>query len=331
MGAMNTGEYASDSFIGQAHRSADPAIKEQIKHSSTAPKPWKSSNSRTIQITSMRCTPAALPARSSRSIQRWSNEPGFPALRNAVGARRDHERVLELNPNYVDAKLVVGAAQLRDGKPALEREDSGGTGGFKRNERKGPGIPARSSHSSGENSVDAKVVLALFLRASTATTNLATSCTNSPLAIPETICFRWKRPNLLRSGGHAPEAAAAYRKVWQSGREGKYGTLHYEISAWGLGELLRSQKDYRGAAAAYELVGEVAVPDPEPCRKPTSPPAKCMTCCSSAIWHEKISDRARGKCQHSSRGKGPRTHQGSLPGIKLVVPAVLPAIRAPKP
>src|SRR5208282_622910 len=31
----------------------------------------------------------------------------FSALRNAVGARRDHERVLE--PQYADAKLVVGA------------------------------------------------------------------------------------------------------------------------------------------------------------------------------------------------------------------------------
>src|SRR5262249_53163266 len=31
MGAMNTGEYANDSFVGQAHRPADPKVKEQIK------------------------------------------------------------------------------------------------------------------------------------------------------------------------------------------------------------------------------------------------------------------------------------------------------------
>jgi TolA-binding protein len=79
---------------------------------------------------------------------------------------------------------------------------------------------------------------------------------------PGNYLFPLEEANLLRSGDHLQEAAAAYRKVWQNGREGKYGTLHYEISAWGLGELLRSQKDYRGAAAAYELVGEVAVPDP---------------------------------------------------------------------
>src|SRR6185369_16547655 len=33
----------------------------------------------------------------------------FSALRNGVGARRDHERVLELSPAYTDAKLIVGA------------------------------------------------------------------------------------------------------------------------------------------------------------------------------------------------------------------------------
>ena len=32
----------------------------------------------------------------------------FSALKNAVGARHDHEHVLELDPDYVDAKLVVG-------------------------------------------------------------------------------------------------------------------------------------------------------------------------------------------------------------------------------
>src|SRR5258708_31903712 len=32
MGAMNTGEYANDSFFGQAHRAADPTVTGQIKH-----------------------------------------------------------------------------------------------------------------------------------------------------------------------------------------------------------------------------------------------------------------------------------------------------------
>jgi hypothetical protein len=84
---------------------------------------------------------------------------------------------------------------------------------------------------------------------------------------PGNYLFPLEEANLLRAGGHAPEAAAGYRKVWQSGREGKYGNLHYEMAAWGLGELQRSQKDYAGAAAAYEMISEAPDPDPEMLQK----------------------------------------------------------------
>ena len=59
------------------------------------------------------------------------------------------------------------------------------------------------------------------------------------------------------------EAAAVYRKVWQSGKEGRYPGQHYEIAANSLGDLLRSKKDYAGAASAYELLNTVSQPDPE--------------------------------------------------------------------
>ena len=39
--------------------------------------------------------------------------------------------------------------------------------------------------------------------------------------------------------------------------------MHYEIAALSLGDLLRGQKNYADAVAAYEQVNEVAQPDPE--------------------------------------------------------------------
>ena len=84
---------------------------------------------------------------------------------------------------------------------------------------------------------------------------------------PRNYLFPLEEANLLRSSGHTQEAAAAYRRIYQNGRDGKFGNLHYELSAWGLGELLRGQKDYAGAASAYEMVGEVAQPDPEILKK----------------------------------------------------------------
>ena len=50
--------------------------------------------------------------------------------------------------------------------------------------------------------------------------------------------------------------------MWQAGKEGRYPGQHYETAANGLGDLLRSQKDYQGAAAAYDLVSTVPQADP---------------------------------------------------------------------
>src|SRR5438046_7951678 len=73
--------------------------------------------------------------------------------------------------------------------------------------------------------------------------------------------------NLLRAAGRDQEAAAVYRRIWQAGREGHYPGLHYEIAALSLGDELRAQKDYSGAAAAYDQVSQVAQSDPEVLQK----------------------------------------------------------------
>jgi hypothetical protein len=80
---------------------------------------------------------------------------------------------------------------------------------------------------------------------------------------PKNHLFPTEVANLLRAAGRPVEAEAMYRKVWQNGQEGKYGNLHYELAAWGLGELLRSKRDLAGAAAAYELVNDAPNPDPD--------------------------------------------------------------------
>ena len=83
------------------------------------------------------------------------------------------------------------------------------------------------------------------------------------LRFPNNYLFPLEEANLLRASGKNDDAEQQYRRVWQNGREGKYGALHYEIAALGLGDLLRSEKKYPAAATAYGLVGEVAGADPE--------------------------------------------------------------------
>jgi tetratricopeptide (TPR) repeat protein len=267
MGAMNSGEYANDSFVGEAHRTADPKVKERVKQlvdrAENLEEQQLKANADNVEALYARGVTRAQFALYTALVERaW-----FSALRNAVGARHDHERVLELDPNYVDAKLVVGTHNYVTGslpwsvKVAVAMVGLGGT------KEKGFEYLREVANSNGENNVDAKVVLSLFLRREHRYDEARTIMHDLAVRYPRDYLFPLEEANLLRSSGHAPEAAAGYRKVWQNGREGKYGNLHYEMAAWGLGELLRSQKDYSGAAVAYELVSEAPDPDPETLQK----------------------------------------------------------------
>jgi hypothetical protein len=267
MGAMNTGDYANDSFIGQAHRPADANVMERIKQlvdrAEEIEEPLLKTNPDNVEALYARGVTRAQFSLYTALVERaW-----FSALRNAVGARRDHERVLELSPGYLDAKLVVGTHNYVMGSLPWSAKAAVALVGLSGSKEKGFQYLREVANSSGENSVDAKVVLALFLRREHRYDEGRTLMHDLGSRFPRNYLFPLEEANLFRSAGRLQEAAAAYRQVWQNGRQGKYGALHYEISAWGLGELLRGEKDFAGAAAAFELVGQVPNADPETLQK----------------------------------------------------------------
>jgi tetratricopeptide (TPR) repeat protein len=267
MGAMNTGEYSNDSFIGESHRPADPKGKERIKQ--------LVERAESLEEQQLKANPNNVEALYARGVTRaqFSLYTGlverawFSALRNAVGARHDHERVLELDPNCVDAKLVVGTHNYVVGSLPWSVKVAVAMVGLSGTKEKGLEYLHQVANSNGENSLDAKVVLSLFLRREHRFDEARSIMHDLAGRYPRNYLFPLEEANLLRAGGRAQEAAAIYRKVWQNGRDGTYGNLHYETAAWGLGELLRSQKDYAGAAAAYELVSAATNPDPETLQK----------------------------------------------------------------
>ena len=263
MGAMNTGEYANDSFIGQAHRPADPAQKERIKQlvqqAEKLEEGQLSRNPNDVDVLYARGVTRGQFALYTALIERaW-----FSSLRNAVGARRDHERVLELSPQYQDAKLVLGTHNYIMGSLPLAVKVAVALVGLSGDKEKGIRYLTEAAHASGETSVDAGIVLMLFLRREHRYAEaLQTAGTLTP-RFPRNYLLMLEEANLLRASGKYREAEEQYRRVWQNGREGKYGSLHYEIAALGLGDLLRSEKNYPAAATAYELVTDVSTPDPE--------------------------------------------------------------------
>jgi hypothetical protein len=263
MGAMNTGDYANDSFIGQAHRPADSAQKERIKQLVAQAEKLEEAelarNPNNADMLYARGVTRGQFALYTALIERaW-----FSSLRNAVGARRDHERVLELDPHYTDAKLVVGAHNYVMGSLSFAVKMAVALAGLSGDKEKGLHYLNDAYHGDGETGVDSGVVLMVFLRREHRYGEALQIAGAIGPRFPRNYLLPLEEANLLRASGKNDAAEGQYRRVWQNGRDGKYGSLHYEIAAAGLGDLLRNQKKYQAAAAAYELVGEVTGADPE--------------------------------------------------------------------
>jgi tetratricopeptide (TPR) repeat protein len=263
MGAMSSGEYANDNFIGQAHRPADPAQKQRIKQlveqAERIENAALSTNPNNVDMLYARGVTRGQFALYTALIERaW-----FSSLRNAVGARHDHERVLELDPKYTDAKLVVGTHNYVMGSLPLAVKVAVTLVGLSGDKEKGIRYLYDAYHANGETSVDAGIVLMVFLRREHRYPEALDMTRALGPRFPHNFLFPLEEANLLRATGKNAEAEEQYRRVWQNGRTGKYGNLHYEMAALGLGDLLRSEKNYQAAAAAYELVSEVANADPE--------------------------------------------------------------------
>ena len=267
MGVLNTGEYANDSFVSAPHRPADPKVKEQIKNLVD----------RALQLEEKRlaANPNDVDALYARGVTRAQfatytaliERAWFSALRNAVGARRDHERVLELSPSTVEAKLIVGAHNYVVGSLPWGVKVAASMVGLGGNKEKGLEYLKECAQGNGETSIDAQILLAVFLRREHRYDEALPIVRSLVPRFPQDILLALEEGHLLRAAGRTPEAAAVYRKIWQAGREGHYPGLHYEIAALSLGDLLRGQKDYGGAAAAYEQVGQAPQPEEEALQK----------------------------------------------------------------
>jgi hypothetical protein len=262
-GGMNTGDYSNDSFIGHAPRPTAQKIKDRIKELAR--------RAEALEEKQLKANPKDVDALYCRGVTRAQfavytglvERAWFSALRNAVGARHDHERVLELDPTYLDAKLVVGTHNYVVGNLPWSIKVAAALAGLSGSREKGLAYLRDVARGNSENSVDGKVILSLFLRREHQYDEAIGYMQDLSARYPKNHLFPTEVANLMRAAGRDQDAEALYRKVWQNGREGKYGNLHYEMAAWGLGDLLRSKRDLGGAAAAYELVNVAPNPDPD--------------------------------------------------------------------
>ena len=243
MGAINTGEYTNDSFIGQAHRPADPAQKERIKR--------LVQQAEKIEDAELNRNPDDIDMLYARGVTRAQfalytgliERAWFSALRNAVGARHDHERVLELDPHYTDAKLVVGTHNYVMGSLSFAVKVAVALVGLGGDKQKGIQYLYDAYRANGETSIDAGMVLLVFLRREHRYNDALeiAQCPDTAVSAQLSPADR-TRQIYCGASGKLDQAEEQYRRVWQNGREGKYGNLHYELAGVALGDCTAERK-----------------------------------------------------------------------------------------
>src|SRR5215467_8413572 len=156
----------------------------------------------------------------------------WSALKYALAARHDHEQVLKLQPDFSDAKTVVGAHNYVVGHLSLPVKAMAGIAGIHGDKEKGLQLLAEAGKAGGESSTDARVTLALFLRREErypAALEVVRSLIGER---PHNFLFALEEGNLLRDAGRGPESIASYRLLLSGCKEGRYPSAHSEVAQY---------------------------------------------------------------------------------------------------
>lgn len=263
IGALDTELYAKNSFLTSKQFPMDPKIQAQIK----------SLMERAFQLEEVRlkANPNDVDALYARGVTRATRslyiglieKAWFSALRSAVGARRDHERVLELDPTYADAKMVVGIHNYVIGSINFAIKMAASIVGLSGSKKKGIEYLYAAGQGGGETSVDARIALSLFLRREQRYPEALRLVGQLQTDFPRNFLFRLENANLMNAAGHGADAVASYRKLLDDSRAGMFAESRMEMAYYGMGEALRGQHDFRGAAEAYDTVQQYKAADPD--------------------------------------------------------------------
>jgi len=255
IGALDTESYAGDNFLTRKPAEPlDPKVADRVTQ--------LSNQALGLEQDELQKNPNdvnALYARgATRALQSTyigiANHAWFAALRNAVAARHDNERVLELDPKYVDAKVVVGTHLYIVGSLSWPVKVAASVAGLTGNKQKGLDYLRQATGSPHlEVATDAKIVLALFLRREQKYAEALEVVNGMQNQFTRNFLMAAEYAHLMNAAGHGQEAIAAYRKVLAGCRANIYNQCRIEVPAYGLGEALRGQKQYAQAAEAYEL------------------------------------------------------------------------------
>lgn len=251
---LDTTFYANDGFLTGKHATnEDPKKRDEIfalADEAVREADWRvSRNANDVDALfargwsrSLRCTYVAMVER------------GFGAgFRLAGKAKDDCERVLKIDPDYVDAKLVVGVYEYVVGALPFPFKILIGFAGITGSKSKGMELLRDDAARGVATKVDASTVIALFLRREGKYKDAIQVVLGLKQQYPRDFLFCLEEANLRKDDGEGMKAVDAYRAIIaDSQKPGYFAEARLELAYFGLGDALRGQRHYAEAAQAYE-------------------------------------------------------------------------------
>lgn len=228
-------------------------------------------------------------------------ERGFGGgLRLAIKAKDDHEKVLKLDPNYVDAKLVVGVYEYVVGALPLPFKILIGFTGITGSKSKGLAMLDDAGKRGVVSTVEARTVTALFLRREARYKEAIQVVGSLKSQYPRGFLFCLEDANLRKDAGEGMAAVEAYRDlIADAQKPGYFASTRLELAYFGLGDALRGQRHYKDAAEAYEKSAFTPGAGPE---------LKVRTLLAAGQCHDLLSERQQAvKDYQMAIDAGPET------------------------
>lgn len=253
---LDTTLYAHEGFLSGKHVVAeDLAVKQKVYQLSDQAVSLADQRLR-ANPNDMDALFARAMARSLKAAYLGLAERSFVGgLHLALSARADDERVLQLDPNYVDAEMVPGIHHYVLGALPTTLKIMAGMFGIHGNKAKGMQMLRDAAQSGTITSVESRICLMLFLRHDGKYQEAVKVAQGLSTEHPRNFLYALEVANLEKDAGNGPQAIQDYRAVLANAQKpGYYNSVHPELAWFGLGETLRGQNDKTGALAAFRQV-----------------------------------------------------------------------------
>ena len=204
-------------------------------------------------MTWMRCLPA--PGCAVCAAPTW---PWWSAgsARDSAWRRRPRTtptRVLQIDPDYVDAKLIVGVYEYVVGALPWPFKLMIGFAGITGSKSTGLAMLEDAGKRGVITSVESRTVIALFLRREARYKEAIEVVRELKREYPRDFLFCLEEANLRRDAGEGMVAVDAYRELLaDASRPGYFASSKLELAYFGYGDALRGQRHYEEAAQAFE-------------------------------------------------------------------------------